>query len=212
MIFGDNGRVRVVTYQGRGVRCKSPCWRGIHWWGCSVLRCRQSSHHRHIHPGKCGRDLNHGLLVHPRRPDKIIEYRGVDTKPMANLVGSGKSKVVVGCGASGDAAEKDGATIAEECVGIAGNREIAVSEKTTSETLDIDIESLVVTLAESPLHAKLIGVVEPIGVGGAGRSKKVERDTSRSEAFIHDIKLFISQKVRKVEPLSWGTGCHMPEL
>lgn len=121
---------------------------------------------------------------------------------MTNLVGSGKSQVVGGSGASGDAAEKDRATIVEEGLGIVDIREIAVSEKTTSETLEVDIESLVVTLAESPLHGDLIGVAEPTGVGGAGRSKKVERDASRSEAFIHNSKLFILQKVSKMKPLS----------
>lgn len=93
---------------------------------------------------------------------------------MANLVGSGESQVVGGSAPTGDGAEKDGATIVQKVTGGVGVREVAVSEKTTSETHKVHVESLVVTLSESPLHGGFVTVLEPTSVGGTGRSKKVE--------------------------------------
>lgn len=93
---------------------------------------------------------------------------------MTNLVGSGESQVVGGSASTGDRAEKDRATVVQKVIGVVGVREIAVSEKTTGETQEVYVESLVVTLAESLLHGGLVTVLEPTFVGGTVRSKKVE--------------------------------------
>lgn len=115
---------------------------------------------------------------------------------MANLVGGGKSQVVGGSAASGNRAEEDRATVVKEVFGVVDIREVAVSEKTTTETHEVHVESLVVTLAESPLHAGLITISEPASVGGAVRAKKVERDARGGVALVQDFQLLL-QRVRK---------------
>lgn len=109
---------------------------------------------------------------------------------MANLVGSGESQIVGSGASTGDGAEKDGATVVQKVIGVVDVREVAVSEKITAETHEVYVESLVVTLSESLLHGGFVTVLEPTFVGGAGRSKKVERDTSRSVTGVQYFQLF----------------------
>lgn len=114
----------------------------------------------------------------------------VKVEPMAGLVGKRLALVVVSGGTAGDGAEEHGATILDLLGrGGVGDREVAVAEDTAGEVLEVDIESAVVALVERGLHSGLALVVEPRGVGGAGRPEEVERDTSGGIALVEDIEL-----------------------
>lgn len=109
---------------------------------------------------------------------------------MANLVGSGESHVVAGSGTPGNGAEKNRATVVKQVIGVIDIREVAVSKKTTAEAHEINVESLVVTLAESFLHGGLVTVGEPRLIDGTVCATKVEGDARRGIAFVQDSQLF----------------------
>lgn len=114
----------------------------------------------------------------------------VKVEPMAGLVGKRLALVVVGGATAGDGAMENGATILDLLgSGGVGDGEVAVSEETTSEVLEVDVEGAVVALVERGLHSGLGLVVEPRSVGGAGRPEEVERDTGGGIAGIEGSEL-----------------------
>src|SRR5690606_34610016 len=86
--------------------------------------------------------------------------------------------------------EEDGATIVPDIVGRwVGLGEVAVSKGTARQVLEVDVESLVVTLAESLLHGELGAVGEVRVVGGEGGTLEDKLDTSIGKVGIEDGQL-----------------------
>lgn len=113
----------------------------------------------------------------------------VGTKPMANLVGSGTAQVVRYKSAPWNASGVNVAAVEEAGAGGLSRREVAVSESTAAKVLEVDIESLIVTLAKSLSHGTLILVVIPSIVGSASNPKEVESNTGGAVVGIQDVQL-----------------------
>lgn len=113
-----------------------------------------------------------------------------ETEPVTNLVGGGTAKVVVGGGTTWDGGGEDGASIVVEIVGgWAGLGEVAVSKETSRELLKVDVEGLVVSLAERLLHGELGAVGVPGVVGGKGSTLEDKLDTGIGEISVEDSEL-----------------------
>ena len=111
-----------------------------------------------------------------------------ETEPVANLMGSSLSLIVVGSGTAGDRTVQDLATVLVECIGSLGGDlgwELADSKKTVAERSEVDVQILVGPLAQSLLHRQLGGPIvqgamrSPGLVDGKVCSEEVEMDTSR---------------------------------
>ena len=102
------------------------------------------------------------------------------------------SKVVVGGSPAGNGSKQNRAPIIIKVIRASndGGWEIAVSQKTTSEILEVEVQGLVVSLSQSFLHGKLIRVGEPPAVNGSSCPLENIRDTSTGVVGIQHCELF----------------------
>lgn len=106
--------------------------------------------------------------------------------------GTYAAKVIVGGGTAGDGGVEDGASVVPHVVGRGvGLGEVAVAQGAAGKVLEVDVERLVVTLAECLFHGKLGGVVEPVGVGGASSSLENELNVARGKVLVENGKLLV---------------------
>lgn len=135
----------------------------------------------------------------------------VETEPMTNFVGDRLALVVVGRAATGDGGVEDGAAIIVEVVGARGDggREVAVSKVAANLLHEVDVEGLVVTLAEGLLHGQLVAVRGPGRVDGLVGASQSEADAVGGKVAVHHGQLVAQHGVGDVTA---GEGAKFPHL
>lgn len=131
---------------------------------------------------------------------------------MANLVGGGVAKVVLGQATSGNSSGADDDTIVVESGGAGRNGlgEVGVSE-VGGTGKEVDVQVGVGALAERALHGQLGRVRSPLGVDSPVGTGLRELDIVGGEGRVQDVELLVQGSLGKV-PIgnSLGPGNDVP--
>lgn len=121
----------------------------------------------------------------------------VQAHPVANFMGGGLAEVVALLRTARSSAMENGATIAVELGRPVGDAlwEVAITQVAADVGHIVEVEGVVVALAERTLHGHLIAVVGPAGVDGSGDLLEGERNTAISIIGVQDSKLLVEGSI-----------------